>query len=228
MTDDTQIQDQVEQAKAGDILSEVKENNPYHVIYLPTDATHSALQAGDTNESLSAKAKWYVVHTYSGHELKVAEQLKVRIESMHVEGKIFECVVPAQDKIQVKKGQKKTIKEKILPGYILIKMIIDDQSWLAVRTTPGVTAFIGSVGRRPTPIPEREVETIMKFMEVKAPKFKSTFSTGEAVKIVEGPFADFLGTVDHIDETKGKLSVLVSIFGRETPVELDFAQVSKI
>jgi len=215
MTDDTQIQDQVEQAKAGDILSEVKENNPYHVIY-------------DTNESLSAKAKWYVVHTYSGHELKVAEQLKVRIESMHVEGKIFECVVPAQDKIQVKKGQKKTIKEKILPGYILIKMIIDDQSWLAVRTTPGVTAFIGSVGRRPTPIPEREVETIMKFMEVKAPKFKSTFSTGEAVKIVEGPFADFLGTVDHIDETKGKLSVLVSIFGRETPVELDFAQVSKI
>lgn len=222
MTDDTQIQDKtglpaeaVAAAKEGDILSEVKENNPYHVIY-------------DDNKTASDKAKWYVVHTYSGHELKVAEQLKVRIESMHVEGKIFECVVPAQDKIQVKKGQKKTIKEKILPGYILIKMIIDDQSWLAVRTTPGVTAFIGSVGRRPTPIPEREVETIMKFMEVKAPKFKSTFSSGEAVKIVEGPFADFLGTVDHIDETKGKLSVLVSIFGRETPVELDFAQVSKI
>lgn len=209
------LTERLEDAKDGDILSEVKENNPYHVIY-------------EKNEGLEAKAKWYVVHTYSGHELKVAEQLKTRIASMNVEGKIFEVVVPAQDKIQVKKGQKKTVKEKILPGYILIKMIVDDQSWLAVRTTQGVTAFIGSVGKRPTPIPQREVDTIMKFMEVKAPKYKSTFSAGEAVKIVEGPFADFLGTVDHIDETKGKLSVLVSIFGRETPVELDFAQVSKI
>lgn len=224
MTDDTTLDikntdanltERLEVAKDGDILSEVRENNPYHVIY-------------EKNEGLEAKAKWYVVHTYSGHELKVAEQLKVRIASMNVEGKIFEVVIPAQDKIQVKKGQKKTIKEKILPGYILIKMIVDDQSWLAVRTTQGVTAFIGSVGKRPTPIPQREVDTIMKFMEVKAPKFKSTFTSGEAVKIVEGPFADFLGTVDHIDETKGKLSVLVSIFGRETPVELDFAQVSKI
>jgi len=215
MTDDQSLTTRLEEAKNGDILSEVREANPYHVIY-------------EKNEGLEARAKWYVVHTYSGHELKVAEQLKVRIASMNVEGKIFEVVIPAQDKIQVKKGQKKTVKEKILPGYILIKMIVDDQSWLAVRTTQGVTAFIGSVGKRPTPIPEREVETIMKFMEVKAPKFKSTFSAGEAVKIVEGPFADFLGTVDHIDETKGKLSVLVSIFGRETPVELDFTQVSKI
>lgn len=220
MSDDTKIkQEQVEEkldnAKDGDILSEVKEASPYHVIY-------------EENEGLEKNAKWYVVHTYSGHELKVAEQLKIRIASMHVDGKIFQAVIPAQDKIQVKKGQKKTIKEKILPGYMLIKMIVDDQSWLAVRTTPGVTAFIGSVGKRPTPIPEREVETIMKFMEVKAPKFKSTFSSGEAVKIVDGPFADFLGTVDHIDESRGKLSVLVSIFGRETPVELDFAQVSKI
>ncbi len=212
---DANLTERLEDAKNGDILSEVRENNPYHVIY-------------EKNEGLEARAKWYVVHTYSGHELKVAEQLKVRIASMNVEGKIFEVVIPAQDKIQVKKGQKKTIKEKILPGYILIKMIVDDQSWLAVRTTQGVTAFIGSVGKRPTPIPQREVDTIMKFMEVKAPKFKSTFTSGEAVKIVEGPFADFLGTVDHIDETKGKLSVLVSIFGRETPVELDFAQVSKI
>jgi len=147
---------------------------------------------------------------------------------MAVVGKVFEAIIPAQDKIQVKKGQKKTIKEKILPGYMLVKMIMDDQSWLAVRTTPGVTAFIGSIGRKPTPIPEREVDNILKFMQVKAPKFKSTFSVGEAVKIVDGPFADFLGTVDTIDEAKGKLNVLVSIFGRETPVELDFIQVSKI
>ena len=212
---DANLTQRLEDSKDGDILSEVRENNPYHVIY-------------EKNEGLEARAKWYVVHTYSGHELKVAEQLKVRIASMNVQGKIFEVVIPAQDKIQVKKGQKKTVKEKILPGYILIKMIVDDQSWLAVRTTQGVTAFIGSVGKRPTPIPQREVDTIMKFMEVKAPKYKSTFTAGEAVKIVEGPFADFLGTVASIDETKGKLSVLVSIFGRETPVELDFAQVSKI
>lgn len=209
------VADAVAAAEEGDVTSEVVANNPYHVIY-------------DTDAVASEKAKWYVVHTYSGHELKVAEQLKVRLESMHVEHKVFEVVVPAQDKIQVRKGQKKTVKEKILPGYILIKMIVDDQSWLAVRTTPGVTAFIGSVGRRPTPIPQKEVDAIMKFMQVKAPKFKSTFSVGEAVKIVEGPFADFLGTVDHLDETKGKVHVLVSIFGRETPVELDFMQVSKI
>jgi len=215
MTDDSQIQSQVEEAKEGDILSEVKEDNPYHIRY-------------ETNEGLEKQAKWYVVHTYSGHELKVSQQLRIRLASMGVQGKVFEAIIPAQDKIQVKKGQKKTIKEKILPGYMLIKMIMDDASWLAVKTTPGVTAFIGSIGRKPTPIAESEVENILKFMAVQAPKFKSTFSVGEAVKIVEGPFADFLGTVDHLDETRGKLNVLVSIFGRETPVELDFAQVSKI
>ncbi|MFH2019020.1 MAG: transcription termination/antitermination protein NusG [bacterium] len=211
----TDILEEKEQAEDGEVTSEVVANNPYHVIY-------------DPDEKAAEPAKWYVVHTYSGHELKVAAQLKIRLESMHVEKKVFEVVIPAQDKIQVRKGQKKTIKEKILPGYILIKMIMDDQSWLAVRTTPGVTAFIGSIGRKPTPIPLKEVDAIMKFMAVKAPKFKSTFSLGEAVKIVEGPFADFLGTVDHLDETKGKVHVLVSIFGRETPVELDYMQVSKI
>lgn len=204
-----------EATQDGDILSEVKVNNPYHVIY-------------DDNATASEKAKWYVVHTYSGHELKVAEQLKIRIESMGIKGKIFECLIPAADKIQVKKGQKKTIKEKILPGYIMIKMIVDDQSWLAVRTTQGVTAFIGSIGRRPTPISDKEVQAIMKFIATEQPKFKSSFSLGEAVKITEGPFTEFLGTVDHIDESKGKVHVLVSIFGRETPVELEFAQVAKI
>lgn len=202
-------------AKDGEVTSEVVENNPYHVIY-------------DNDKKLAAEAKWFVIHTYSGHELRVADQLKIRLESMAVVGKVFEAIIPAQDKIQVKKGQKKTIKEKILPGYMLVKMIMDDQSWLAVRTTPGVTAFIGSVGRKPTPIPMSEVDNILEFMAVKAPKFKSTFSVSEAVKIVDGPFVDFLGTVDTIDDDKGKLSVLVSIFGRETPVELDFKQVSKI
>lgn len=209
------VAEEVVAAQEGDILSEVKENNPYHVIY-------------DDNQTASEKARWYVVHTYSGHELKVAEQLKIRIESMGIKGKIFECLIPAQDKIQVKKGQKKTIKEKILPGYIMIKMIVDDQSWLAVRTTQGVTAFIGSIGRRPTPISEKEVQAIMKFIATEQPKFKSQFTLGEAVKIIEGPFSEFLGTVDSIDESKGKIHVLVSIFGRETPVELEFSQVAKI
>ena len=208
-------QDILAETADGTVVSEVKENNPYHVIY-------------DDNATAAEKAKWYVVHTYSGHELKVAQELRVRLESMGIKGKVFECLIPAQDKIQVKKGQKRTIKEKILPGYIMLKMIVDDQSWLAVRTTQGVTAFIGSIGRRPTPISEKEVQAIMKFMATEQPKFKSNFTLGEAVKITEGPFADFLGTVDHIDEAKGKIHVLVSIFGRETPVELEFSQVAKI
>ena len=136
-------------------------------------------------------------------------------------------VVPTRDTIVVRSGKKETIKEKIFPGYILVRMILDDPSWLAVRTTPGVTAFVG-LGNKPTPISDEEVDTILRFMTMEAPKYKTSFSTGEAVKIIDGPFADFLGTVDSIDEEKGKLKVLVSIFGRETPVELDFLQVAKL
>ncbi len=216
MTDQTKtqkIEDQKQQAQTGDILSEVQKENPYHVVLSDSPA--------------SAKARWYVVHAYSGHELKIINKLRDRLDSMNIKDKIFEVLVPTQEKIQVKKGQKKTIKEKIFPGYMLIKMIVDDQSWFAVRTTPGVTAFIG-VGKKPTPISEKEVEAIKKFISMEAPKYKSTFSLGEAVKINEGPFADFLGTVDKIDEEKGKIYVLVSIFGRETPVELDFTQVDKV
>lgn len=171
--------------------------------------------------------KWYVIHTYSGQEDRVAQALKQRIASLHLENKIFNSIVPTQDKIEVKSGKKSTVKEKIFPGYILVKMILDDESWLAVRTTPGVTSFVG-MGNRPTAIPEEEVKNIQKFMKVAAPQYKATFSIGEAVKIVDGPFADFLGSIDSIDEEKGKIKVLVSIFGRETPVELDFLQVAKL
>lgn len=174
-----------------------------------------------------ANAKWYVVHTYSGHENKVATNLKQRIETMKLHGKIFDIVVPTRNIVTVKHGKKEEQKEKIFPGYILVKMVLDDESWLAVRTTQGVTAFVGA-GNKPTPISEKEVETILKFMQMEAPKYKTSFSMGEAVKIVDGPFADFLGTIDAIDEEKGKVKVLVSIFGRETPVELDFLQVSKL
>jgi len=172
-------------------------------------------------------ARWYIVHTYSGHENKVAKSLKQRVESMGFEGRIFDIIVPVRNTIRVSQGKKESIKEKIFPGYVLVKMILDDESWLLVRTTQGVTAFIGA-GNKPTPISDQEVEAIQKFMDTEEPLYKTAFTVGEAVKITDGPFADFLGTIDVIDEAKGKLKVLVSIFGRETPVELDFLQVSKL
>lgn len=175
----------------------------------------------------SAAGRWYVVHTYSGHENKVAANLKQRIETQKLSHKIFDIVVPTRNIVKVAHGKKEEIKEKIFPGYILVKMILDDDTWLAVRTTQGVTAFVGA-GNKPTPISDREVDAIRKFMAMEAPKYKASFSTGEAVKIVDGPFADFLGTIDSIDEEKGKVKVLVSIFGRETPVELDFLQIAKL
>lgn len=176
---------------------------------------------------MEVTANWYVVHTYSGHENKVSAALKQRIESMGAQEKIFDIIVPTRNIVTVKAGKKETVREKIFPGYMLVRMILDDDSWLLVRTTPGVTSFIG-MGNKPTPIPEKEVEAIKKFMEMKEPIYKSTFSQGEAVKIIDGPFADFLGTVESIDDARGKIKVLVSIFGRETPVELDFLQVSKL
>ncbi len=172
-------------------------------------------------------AKWYVIHTYSGHENKVATNLKQRIDTMKLADKIFDIVVPTRNTVVVKHGKKEEVKEKIFPGYILVKMVLDDISWLAVRTTQGVTAFVGA-GDKPTPISETEVAAIMKFMSLEAPKYKTKFTVGEAVKITDGPFADFLGSIDSIDEEKGKIKVLVSIFGRETPVELDFLQVAKL
>jgi len=173
------------------------------------------------------KGRWFVVHTYSGHENKASAALKQRIAAMNLGNKIFEILVPTRNIVVVRHGKKEETKEKIFPGYILVRMDLDDESWLAVRTTQGVTAFVG-MGNKPTPISDKEVQAIMKFMELEAPRFKAKFSKGEAVKIVDGPFADFLGTIDQIDEEKGKVKVLVSIFGRETPVELDFLQIRKL
>lgn len=171
--------------------------------------------------------RWYVVHTYSGHENKVAANLKQRIETQKLTHKIFDIVVPTRNIVKVSHGKKEEIKEKIFPGYILVKMVLDDDSWLAVRTTQGVTAFVGA-GNKPTPISDKEVDAIRKFMAMEAPRYKASFSVSEAVKIVDGPFADFLGSIESIDEEKGKVRVLVSIFGRETPVELDFLQIAKL
>lgn len=173
------------------------------------------------------KAKWYVVHTSSGHEVRVMETLRQRVETMNLGSKVFELLVPTQDRVVIRSGKKATIKEKIFPGYILVKMILDDPTWLTVRTTPGITGFVGA-GSKPAPLSEEEVKNIEKFVSAPAPRFKTKFSVGEAIKITDGPFSDFLGTIHEIDEEKGKVKVLVSIFGRETPVELDFLQIQKV
>ena len=179
------------------------------------------------NDKKDPRAKWYVVHTTSGHEVRVAETLRQRVETMSFKDNIFEVLVPTQDRVVIRGGKKATIKEKIFPGYMLVKMILDDPTWLAVRTTPGITGFVGA-GSKPTPLSEKEVENIQKFVSAPAKRFKTKFSVGEAVKITDGPFSDFLGTIDDIDDEKGKVKVLVSIFGRETPVELDFLQIAKV
>lgn len=189
-------------------------------------------KSGPTEEEIkraseSSDAKWYIVHTYAGHENKVERSLKQRVETMGFETRIFDIIVPTRNTIKVSGGKKEDVKEKIFPGYVLVKMILDDESWLLVRTTQGVTAFIGA-GNKPTPISVKEVEAIQQFMNQEEPQYKTAFTVGEAVKIIDGPFSDFLGTIDNIDEAHGKLRVLVSIFGRETPVELDFLQVQKI
>ena len=176
---------------------------------------------------INPAAKWYVIHIQTSYEGRVKQALEQRVKSLGVEDKIFEIVIPTREIVVVKKGKKTKATEKVFPGYVLVKMILDDDSWLVVRTTEGVTGFVGA-GLKPTPISNHEVEAIMKFVTQEQPKFKTKFSTGEAVKITEGPFADFLGTVEAIDEERGKVKVLVSIFDRETPVELDFLQVTKL
>lgn len=172
-------------------------------------------------------AHWYVVHTASGHEARVSETLRQRVETMNLVDSIFELLIPTQDRVVIRAGRKAKIKEKIFPGYLLVRMKLTDNSWLAVRTTPGVTGFVG-VGDKPTPLSEAEVSNIQKFVASPAPRFKTKLTIGEAVKITDGPFNDFLGTIHEVDEEKGKVKVLVSIFGRETPVELDFLQVIKV
>ncbi|MEK9169923.1 MAG: transcription termination/antitermination protein NusG [Patescibacteria group bacterium] len=172
-------------------------------------------------------AKWYVIHIQTSYEARVKQALEQRVKSLGVEDKIFEIVIPTREIIVVKKGKKTKATEKVFPGYILVKMILNDDSWLVVRTTEGVTGFVGA-GLKPTSISDKEVDAIMKFVKQEQPKFKSKFSIGEAVKITDGPFSDFLGSIQEIDEEKGKIKVLVSIFDRETPVELDFLQVTKL
>lgn len=179
------------------------------------------------NTTDDPRAKWYVVHTASGHEARVAETLRQRIDTMGLTKNVFEIMIPTQDRVVIRGGKKANVKEKIFPGYMLVKMIMEDATWLTVRTTPGVTGFVGS-GKSPTPLSEAEVENILKFISTPAKRFKTRFSTGEAVKITDGPFSGLLGSITELDEERGKVKVLVSFFGRETPVELDFLQIQKV
>ena len=171
--------------------------------------------------------RWYVLHTYSGYEENVARNLRQRIESMDMEDKIFNVLIPTENKIKIKNGKRKVVTEKIFPGYVLVEMIVTDDSWYVVRNTPNVTGFVGT-GTTPTPISEDEVKELQRRMGVEEPKYKIDVMVNSAVRIVDGPFKEFEGKVSEVDEARGKVKVLVSMFGRETPVELDFLQIKKL
>ncbi|MDQ0340172.1 transcriptional antiterminator NusG [Caldalkalibacillus uzonensis] len=174
--------------------------------------------------------RWYVVHTYAGYENKVKKNLEMRVETMQMTDKIFRVLVPQEETTEIKDGQKKKVMKKKFPGYVLVEMIMTDDSWYVVRNTPGVTGFIGSYGggSKPTPLLPEEVDALLKQMGIHEPKVKVDFRVGDNVKVKEGPFADFVGTIEDISDEKQKVKVRVNMFGRETPVELDFAKVEKV
>lgn len=180
----------------------------------------------ETNPSID-DAHWYTIHTYAGYENAVERNLKQRIESLGMEGKIFDVVVPTEKKIRVKGGKRVVEEEKVYPGYLLVRMIVDDDSWFVVRNTPRVTGFVGS-GTTPVPMDKNEVDLLMGRMGEEAPKHKIDMVKGDLVAIVDGPFKDLEGKVGDIDEERGKVKIMVAMFGRETPVELDFLQIRKL
>lgn len=175
----------------------------------------------------TGEKQWYAIHTYAGYEESVAKNLEQRTDSLGMQEKIFRVLVPKEKKIKIKGGKRYTVEEKIYPGYVLVEMVVTDDSWYVVRNTPNVTGFIGS-GTTPTPISEDEINILMDRMGVEEPKYKIEFKVGDHVKITDGPFKDFDAKVAEIDEKRGKVKVLVTMFGRETPVELDFLQVKKV
>lgn len=178
-------------------------------------------------QNLHQGRRWYVLHTYSGYEENVAQNLRQRVETLGVEDKIFNVLVPTEKKIKIKNGKRKIIEEKVFPGYVLVEMEVTDESWYIVRNTPNVTGFIGT-GTSPTPVSDEEIKSLQKRMGVEEPKYKIDVSKGSPVRITEGPFKNMEGKVTNIDEAKGKIKVSVSMFGRETPVELDFLQIKKL
>ena len=188
----------------------------------------------EPREAKAPEKRWYVIHTYSGYENKVKANLEHRIESMGMEDKIFQVLVPMEDEIEIRQGQRHTVQKKVYPGYVLVEMILDPDSWYVVRNTPGVTSFVGGsaipgMKADPVPLTETEVKQILRQLGVgQAPTVKVAFVKGQSVRVTDGPFSDFVGTVEEIDAERSKVKVLVSIFGRETPVELDLLQVAKL
>ncbi len=182
--------------------------------------------AATSDSPAPGQPAWYVIHCYSGYENKVRHNLEQRVESMGMKDKIFDIIVPSQEEVEVRDGKRRTVERHIFPGYVLVNMIMTEESWFVVRNTPGVTGFVG-MGNEPTPLRPEEVAQILKRMEAEAPAVKVTFKEGERVRIIDGPFNDFRGVVSEIDMERHKVRVMVSFFGRETPVELDFLQVEK-
>ncbi|MGQ9814335.1 MAG: transcription termination/antitermination protein NusG [Candidatus Roseilinea sp.] len=192
------------------------------------DADHSGSSFTQPQSQEDADApQWYVVHCYSGYENKVKHNLEQRVESMGMQNDILQVVVPTEEEMEVRDGKRRTVEKRVFPGYILVKMKLNERVLNVVRATPGVTRFVG-MGNKPTPLTEHEVNQIMRRMEAEAPKLRVSFRTGQKVRITDGPFADFMGLVDKIDTERAKVTVLVSFFGRETPVELDFLQVERM
>ena len=180
-----------------------------------------------SKQQIEQERNWYVIHTYSGYEDAVAKNLKQRIESLGMEDKIFNVIVPKEKKIKIKNGKRKTVEEKIYPGYVLVEMVVTDASWYVVRNTPRVTGFLGA-GTTPIPVSKPDMDDLMKRMEMSEPEFTIDFEIGSNVKIVDGPFKGFEGKVSEIDKERGKIKVLVNMFGRDTPVELDSLQIKKV
>jgi len=219
----------VQESKAEETENETPVATPDVEEEQETAVEGTAPQAEATLESEIAPQDdraWYVIHCYSGHENKVKHNLEQRIETMQLHDQIFQVVVPTEDEIEVRDGKRRTVERRVFPGYILVQMLLSDDSWYAVRNTPGVTGFVG-MGNRPAPLRPEEVQAILKRMEADAPKIKVTFKQGQKVRIVDGPFNEFIGVVDELDMERAKVRVLVSFFGRDTPVELDFLQVEK-
>lgn len=180
--------------------------------------------SGDSDEN---QKHWYVVHCYSGYENKVRHSIEQRIETMGMRDKIFDVIVPTEEEIEIKDGKRRTVERRVFPGYILVEMRMDEDSWYVVRNTPGVTGFVG-MGNEPTPLRPEEVKQIMDRMSQESPQVNVNFKVGQKVRIIDGPFNDFIGTVSEIDTNKMKVRVMVSFFGRDTPVELDFLEVEKV
>ena len=187
-------------------------------------AAKRAVEQGELGEE--PPGKWYVLHTYSGYENKVKKTIESRIEALDLKDDVYDVVVPTQEEIEIKSGQRHAVQRKVFPGYVLVRMEMNDDTWYALRNTPGVTGFI-NIDNKPVPLEDRAVQAIMQGMAAETPVVKMSFQIGDTVRIIDGPFADFRGEIDEINNEKGKIRVLVSFFGRETPVELDFLQAER-